>query len=1028
MGYQAQSAEKFYHYAFRLDDQARSLTDRSTFSIVFVNDGSDRCIKFLERYFVDLCHRTSKRGRFVFFSGLDIDAGNRLLSRAIPGAWENTFIGWTLRSMRSRLKRPALDPGSDDWGSLGPRGLVRVTNPDRVKQKLDLWRENESVVYGVEEAMLFAQKLGIGHHTPCFVIITDIGEWRCHVLPFPETDRQGSHVYQQLKGWIDEYYALNRDALARCEQIEAAITALSEKARMSLNELSKWRDKGDIKWRGLKQLRATFNDLLEPKPKAHREWRTLQRDLQKFEHQSDAFRKSLDEVNDQLRRLELSSDLCSVSNPEAIQKGFCSIRGCLRDADPPAIRELVRESVSRLDHLEKALKDAIPKNAIRSWWWRAVRQKPGLKDFRVEAESWEALAKARDADMAGRAYCALLAALRALPISTPPDSAAARAMDAIARVYGIDDSTTAAWAQKTVTYKRTLVQYWNRLQADTRKLWSSAEVEKLTADVVLPHGENEAVDSERFPKHPAAPELSQVLEERAMVARSALQEEYQRVAIACRDGFFEEVWKRSVCNLEFEWALLHLMLQQALSSACREIENELRILEDHPLRKTDSDMPIEEELHQLLDRYAAEIDDVRLPWTHSERVQEIPGDVRVRLGSLTATTRPPLGNSALAKQVAQETTRDAGLVDEKWQEAFPTPPSFTPGSRLADALLGTIQPERLEKILPRGLKGDLQHRLKESLMAVADGKPSLLEELDLSELSAVCGFLEKSPTDCAPHRLREEVIQSILSAIGADQQPGPFGSTAMSALLVQVETECISLDEDGLRSSGNKVRIRLEYYLKQFISFYGPLALSPDELNESVDSSLALLCQWTRLLIEKPDPQSSGCGNDKSWVAVSTHIQKAREDTTWWAGLRTVLSELPKRANDYSHNIIIERRQMQTEEIRKSLRQFVNIAKHLVEHLNTKSLYPICLKFRSMKRDDMYGVRLEFESDPPREPCEVVVFSHGQLERNWDWLRCCLVMFPFSNPSRVDPLIRPAIAGPGKRSKKGTFNNSRITP
>ncbi len=41
------------------------------FSLVFVNDGSPVCMEFLQRYFVDLCHRTTDRIRFIFFSDID---------------------------------------------------------------------------------------------------------------------------------------------------------------------------------------------------------------------------------------------------------------------------------------------------------------------------------------------------------------------------------------------------------------------------------------------------------------------------------------------------------------------------------------------------------------------------------------------------------------------------------------------------------------------------------------------------------------------------------------------------------------------------------------------------------------------------------------------------------------------------------------------------------------------------------------------------------------------------------------------
>lgn len=77
MGFHAKSAEEMYRYVLRLDGE-RSLTDRFGFSIVLVNDNSPVCRDFASRYFVDLCHRTADRIRFVFFADLSPEVGQDL--------------------------------------------------------------------------------------------------------------------------------------------------------------------------------------------------------------------------------------------------------------------------------------------------------------------------------------------------------------------------------------------------------------------------------------------------------------------------------------------------------------------------------------------------------------------------------------------------------------------------------------------------------------------------------------------------------------------------------------------------------------------------------------------------------------------------------------------------------------------------------------------------------------------------------------------------------------------------------------
>jgi hypothetical protein len=70
MGFHAPSAEDVYRYIFRLDQPDRTLTDNFSLSIIFVNDKSPVCREFLQSFFVDLCHRTADRIRFIFFADI----------------------------------------------------------------------------------------------------------------------------------------------------------------------------------------------------------------------------------------------------------------------------------------------------------------------------------------------------------------------------------------------------------------------------------------------------------------------------------------------------------------------------------------------------------------------------------------------------------------------------------------------------------------------------------------------------------------------------------------------------------------------------------------------------------------------------------------------------------------------------------------------------------------------------------------------------------------------------------------------
>lgn len=83
MGYHTRNAEDVYRYIFRTDQRRHGgLSDGFSWSILFINDTSPECMKFLARYGTEMCHRTADRIRFVFFSGLNEHEMQRVVDRA----------------------------------------------------------------------------------------------------------------------------------------------------------------------------------------------------------------------------------------------------------------------------------------------------------------------------------------------------------------------------------------------------------------------------------------------------------------------------------------------------------------------------------------------------------------------------------------------------------------------------------------------------------------------------------------------------------------------------------------------------------------------------------------------------------------------------------------------------------------------------------------------------------------------------------------------------------------------------------
>jgi hypothetical protein len=99
-----------------------------------------------------------------------------------------------------------------------------------------------------------------------------------------------------------------------------------------------------------------------------------------------------------------------------------------------------------------------------------------------------------------------------------------------------------------------------------------------------------------------------------------------------------------------------------------------------------------------------------------------------------------------------------------------------------------------------------------------------------------------------------------------------------------------------------------------------------------------------------------------------------------------------------------------------------------VECFQQANLYPLCLRSLGIHPDQLYQYRFEFESDPLLGGREEVAFSQfptvlpgtggslfGVLFRQ------IMLMIPFNDPVRIDPLLVPALGGSGVRGVHRTM-------
>jgi hypothetical protein len=275
---------------------------------------------------------------------------------------------------------------------------------------------------------------------------------------------------------------------------------------------------------------------------------------------------------------------------------------------------------------------------------------------------------------------------------------------------------------------------------------------------------------------------------------------------------------------------------------------------------------------------------------------------------------------------------------------------------------------------------------------------------------------DKSPV--LPIKTRRGRIESILTRIGGDVRSSLMGQAALLRFLGDILHRLDDLSGPEIIHHGTELRRRMELYFKQFLALYGPLALEGHERQALMDRTLGPLTDLVIRVLRRPDPNSAACRGDPRWQEVARQLRLACGQPGWHETLVGTVQRLSRNANVFPHHIVREGHEMTDGQRRQSLRQLAHDAITVVEALRQHDLYPICLRFSNVTPDSLYVVRFEFESDPPDQGREVVAFSSfpptipgfgtNFLEALY---RQVLLMIPFSNPVRIDPLLAPLVFG-----------------
>jgi TIR domain len=693
MGFTAPSADEVYAYLFRAD--SRGLTDRFSWSVLFVNDHSPVCAEFLSRYAVDLCARTADRIRFVFFSGLTDGKLQRIAARQndLGPPWSS----WITRILAAMPFRYRLDYERAGWRELRPRPLRPLRDSDEVAAHLDWLRVRRTAMPGADEALLFAQRLGIGRLVPCLVFFTDIGELRVRVLPF--AGRGPGEVYDRLRGWIDTYYEQNRHVLEHWRAIEDQILRLARDADWRLREIQAWPQRRREQWRWLARTAGLIRALSTNLDVARSEIHAIAADYSL----PMALRSAIDTFATRLAEYDA-------------QEAACAACGALADrvateADPERLHCLLLQAAKDQQHLSAdartVLSDAAealvsisapvhPDSHLYEWWRHNALPLVSRKQFRRWcANLLPSVPGGRDeagARWIRQEYEAFRLALGRLPLSATSEQASKAVVVALAA-----QQPTEFWRAGAERLGPVAAEAFQRLQ-NSAPAWLRRLGPDLLLSDCVPIGERS--DDTAFGQFIAnTPELAGLLD-RLRSHRAEPERRYPPNSAVVRDQR-----DKVVATLREQAGALAAAAgdRAAASAATSVVLEEIHARLAAELDRDVADGPPSQmdgaavaHLNAALDDYDAAVSAIRYPYLDDPSVIAIRTDPIEAAGLAPATPEDRV--TALRAELSKAATADDQIRAEG-PGARREGSRWTPAAVLRSALDAALPPERIAEIL-----------------------------------------------------------------------------------------------------------------------------------------------------------------------------------------------------------------------------------------------------------------------------------------------------------------------------------------
>lgn len=798
MGYHAPNAEDVYQYIFRIGrHSSNSLCDGFGWSILFVNDGSEVCKEFLVRYGTELCYRTADRVRFVFFSGLTEEETNELASKANNEWGSQLRVGFLPRIIeaigRLDYKHRHFEFERDNWDKLRPSALNPLDSRDRINRHLNMECEINSAMPGAEEALLLAQRIGIGRFVPCFLLFSDVGN--PSVCLFPIAGKSPEFVYDRLRRWIDKFYEINNVTLLKWTKIEESIKELSKEFKSSVYALSQWYHERNYPWKILQRLAFHQNRLetaaapsiilLEDIEADQGITWTIRENINTFLKQWRSIEKRIADANNAMKwigRLRMMNDI-KVIHSELLQ--FKNIRGF---EIPESIQKIIT-SACKFFNVPPILPSP-NSNVIK--WWRSEHGRPlSRNNYEKHRPQWVTYSKkkyssnaiGRTGEIRSSEFAVVNDVAMAQFVDCDANSAADKTLLALAQYLGVlpEDSS---WQQSVSSYREVLVDYFTRL-----KNYAPAMIVHFGSVLNPPLRWGECIPSVDQRQGQQLNQCLQLLPRLNAIVEIALNEwdaitgseerrrlEQQKTALT-EIYLGIKAWLSEGDLLESDKASIWLAVVSSLSGTRKNLEDKIfsQVKETRTVLFPGRVFSRADATHllQLLDDYDHAVNSLTMPFENDRDVLRLSLDIPLlhttNFGKNELLVSP--GNKV--KNDLLIAVKDAEEAVGKWNSVKNDVRDNSPAGRLYIALQEILSTNGLKE-----LHRKLGSKKPEEVIIALSSKVQIvqvIEDLNLQELLAlenkVCignDFAKPIKSDT-----KDEILQSILVAVGLSSSKFP---------------------------------------------------------------------------------------------------------------------------------------------------------------------------------------------------------------------------------------------------------------